>query len=188
MAISARGITLHWRFFILSFNKRNNNMSTNIFEPEVVCNIQTETTSTTNQLVLEMEETDAVCVDYIDLGVQETQWGPKHQCKFVFETRETNDKGYPVMIQRTFTKSLHEKSALKPFIENWRGYELSPEEIGGKLKLDKMVGKPASIKYQDSISKKGYAFLKLLAIAPGNVKLQASGAYKRFEINAHKNN
>ena len=39
------------------------------------------------------------------------------------------DKGeQPFVIERQFTKSLHEKSALRPFLDNWRGKALTDEE------------------------------------------------------------
>jgi hypothetical protein len=124
---------------------------------------------------------NAVCVDYIDLGTQETPWGLKPQCKYVFETELLKESGYPINVTRTFTKSLHEKSSLRAFIKDWRGEDLPVEEIS-RFKHDRNIGKPCKVTVEDTISKNGFPYLKLVTIAPaGEKKIKPCGLYKRFD-------
>ena len=152
--------------------------------PACAPSIELQTLQSENlcNLELAISESDAVCVDYIDLGLQQTEWGEKHQCRFVFETNLMNESGYPIRISRTFTRSLHEKSALRPFIEQWRGESLTQEDVRKGIKFDALVGKTARIKFQDSVSHMGFAYLKLLGISPlKGRKIKPSGTYRRFE-------
>jgi len=83
----------------------------------------------------------ARCISMIDIGTIPTEYlGEKKSrtvIRLVFElptlTKVFNpDKGeQPYVIHREFTKSLHEKSALLPFLNNWRGKALTPEDCMG---------------------------------------------------------
>jgi len=80
----------------------------------------------------------ARCISMIDIGTIPTEYqGEKKMRALIrlkFElptvTKVFNpDKGeQPFVIERQFTKSLHEKSALRPFLDNWRGTALTEDE------------------------------------------------------------
>lgn len=138
------------------------------------------------QTVGPVEELDAVCVDYLDLGVQETPWGAKPQCRYIFETEAKNENGYPLLACRTFTQSLHELSAQRPFLNKWRGEK--PEAEIKAHKPEKLVNRPCRISCVDTVSREGRTYLKLLDIAPpGGNKLEPSGCYRRCEPNQQNN-
>jgi hypothetical protein len=99
-----------------------------------------------------------VCVDLIDHGLVKTEWQGKprerHLIQFAFETnadyREIETKEgakllVPQMIwSRKFTASLAEKSALRPWLEGWRGRPFSAEELKG-FDVETVVGVNAMI-------------------------------------------
>ena len=85
----------------------------------------------------------------IDIGSIPTEWQGEKKIRALirlkFElptlTKVFNpDKGeQPFVIERQFTKSLHEKSALRPFLDNWRGKALTDEECQA-FDLSKLLG------------------------------------------------
>ena len=91
----------------------------------------------------------ARCISMIDIGTIPTEYlGEKKSrtvIRLVFElptlTKVFNpDKGeQPYVIHREFTKSLHEKSALLPFLNNLRGKALTPEDCM-HFDLSKLLG------------------------------------------------
>jgi hypothetical protein len=91
----------------------------------------------------------ARCISMIDIGTIPTEWqGEKKSRTLIrlkFElptlTKVFNpEKGeQPYVIERQFTKSLHEKSALLPFLNNWRGKALTPDDCQA-FDLSKLLG------------------------------------------------
>jgi hypothetical protein len=85
----------------------------------------------------------AVCVDVIDLGYVDVNWqgNIKKQHKVVvrFWCGEYNDEKEPLFAGERFTLSLHEQSALRPFLEAWRGKAFTAEELKG-FDLEKLIG------------------------------------------------
>ena len=85
-------------------------------------------------------------VRILDLGTQESAYQGKtkhsHKLMLTFELLgdETMSDGRPFTISRRFTASLGEKSALRPFLESWRGKKYTPDELRAGLRLDKMLG------------------------------------------------
>jgi len=68
----------------------------------------------------------AVCVDVTPLKTVPTDYGPKEQFRLVFETTELRDDGRPYLVwSRGFTPSLGEKAALRSFLRQWFGRDLS---------------------------------------------------------------
>ena len=90
----------------------------------------------------------AVCVDVVDRGIVETTWQGKtrsqHKIRVVFQTEEQMPDGKPAMASRSFTLSLGEKSALRPFLEAWRGRKFTGEELAG-FDVEKLIGAGAVI-------------------------------------------
>lgn len=80
----------------------------------------------------------ARCYQVLDLGTQTRQWNgeikPRHELRLAFELLKGDvkrDDGKPHTINKTFTLSLGENSALRPFLENWRGKPFTAEELDG---------------------------------------------------------
>ncbi len=77
----------------------------------------------------------AVCVRVIDLGTQESNWeGEKkyaRKVRFQWELNEPMSDGRPYICTRDFTASLHEKSAMRQFLNAWRGQDFNNAELGG---------------------------------------------------------
>lgn len=90
----------------------------------------------------------AVCVDVVDKGIVETTWQGKtrsrHVVRLVFQSDEQLDNGKPAIASRTFTLSLGEKSALRPFLESWRGKKFTGDELAG-FDLESLIGVGAII-------------------------------------------
>ena len=92
-----------------------------------------------------------VCVDFIDQGYKETQYGLKPKCRIVFETEAqivTVDPATqmeiikPAIASRTFTISMHPDAALRKFLEGWSGKRFT-EAQAKAFDTDTLIGKPA---------------------------------------------
>ena len=91
----------------------------------------------------------AICISMIDVGSIPYEWQGEKKSRSVIrlkfelptETKVFNpEKGeQPYVIERQFTKSLHEKSALRPFLDNWRGQALTEDECL-HFDLSKLLG------------------------------------------------
>lgn len=126
----------------------------------------------------------AVCVDVIDLGLVNTEWGAKPKLKFVFELGEMKANGYPASASRTFTKSLHEKSALRPALESWLGRTMNEQELTKGFTYSKLNGKSCTLTVLPALSGDGHGYNKIAAITPaGEVALKPSGTYRRWTNN-----
>ncbi len=91
----------------------------------------------------------ARCVQLIDLGSQQSTFeGQTKTARKVlvgFEVCDPDarrDDGAPFVASKRFTMSLHEKSALRAFLQAWRGRPFTPEELRG-FDLRVLLGQPA---------------------------------------------
>lgn len=123
----------------------------------------------------------AVCVDVVDKGMQETEWGSKHKCRVVWEIPDTMEDGRRFTIGKSYTVSLHEKSTLYKDLKSWRGKPFTAAELAG-FDLEKLIGAPCQlvITHED---KDGSVFANVTAIMkadPAN-RLTPSGSYQRVK-------
>jgi hypothetical protein len=81
----------------------------------------------------------AVCCDVVELGLVENEWGRREMIELRWQLVLLREDGKPYLVSRRFTRSLHEKSALRPFLEGWRGKTLTPEELRG-FDLERLIG------------------------------------------------
>lgn len=88
------------------------------------------------------------CSQLTDLGTSEStyegQTRSRHRLRIVFEVCDSEmaaPNGEPFAITRSFTASLSEKGALRPFLESWRGRAFSPAELAG-FDLKSVLGAP----------------------------------------------
>lgn len=95
-----------------------------------------------------------VLFQIIDMGTQEITWEgatkQKRQMRLVFELHGEGcqlEDGRPMAISKTFTNSGHEKSALRLFMEQWRGRKFTDEEIV-EFDFRNMLHKPCILTIQ----------------------------------------
>ena len=89
----------------------------------------------------------AVCVFVNDIGTQVGEYNgerkEKPQVIISFELKETMQEGdfagKRFMVNKYYTKSLHEKANLTKDLVNWRGKKFTQEELDG-FDLDKLIG------------------------------------------------
>ena len=98
----------------------------------------------------------ARCFQLVDMGTQPHTFDGivtlRRDVKIVFElplcpmTGKYNpeSKGRPFAVSKTFKQSLHTASALRPFLESWRGKKFTREEIAA-YDPRKLVGAPCKL-------------------------------------------
>ena len=125
----------------------------------------------------------AVCVDVVDRGIQETQYGQKHKVQIAWQIEEINpDTGKRQTISKFYTVSLHEKASLRKDLETWRGRKFTEQEQAG-FDLDKLLGVNCQIQVVHNIMDDGRVFGNVQAIVPigkGMTALRAQD-YVRFK-------
>lgn len=123
----------------------------------------------------------AVCVDVVDLGLVQTEWGEKRKCRLVWQL-ETEapgvnpETGKPYLVTRTFGATLHEKGVLRPFLESWRGRKFTKSELEG-FDLEKLLGVNCQLQIVHNATEGGRVFGNVQAVVPvgkNSVKLHAA--------------
>jgi hypothetical protein len=110
----------------------------------------------------------AVCVDVVDLGVQDTPWGQKHKCRIWWQVEEINpDTGKRHTLRKDYTVSLHEKAGLRKDLETWRSRKFSEEELSG-FDLEKLLGVNCQLQVVHTLSDDGRTFANVQAIVGVN--------------------
>lgn len=112
----------------------------------------------------------ARCFRLIDLGTQKSEWQGqitqqrKLMLSFELLGEDRMSNGKPFSISRRFTASLGEKSALRAFLQQWRGKAFTPEELKG-FDLKKLLGAPCLIT-TGGVERAGRQYSNILAISP----------------------
>ena len=78
----------------------------------------------------------AVCVDVVDLGMQDNPFQPgqkRRRVRIVWQINELMENGDRFTASRIFTNSLNEQGALRPSLEAWRGRSLICETACAEL-------------------------------------------------------
>jgi hypothetical protein len=119
-----------------------------------------------------------VCCDVVDLGMKETQWGPKHkvQIRWLAAAEPKRTDGNPHMVSGKFTLSLHEKAKLRQMLEVWRGKKFTDAELEG-FDLEVLIGAPCMLQVAHETSRTDgseYAFAQVV--------LKAGNGMRRVEI------
>jgi len=120
----------------------------------------------------------AVCLDVIDLGLQETEFqgqvrmSPK--VKLVFESEQRLEDGRNCTISKNFTASLHPKAKLAEFLGKWRGRPVVPGET---IELGKLIGASCTLVISHAQNMKGQIYAAIDAISKPTKKLIPSGFY-----------
>ncbi|WP_347838025.1 hypothetical protein, partial [uncultured Planktomarina sp.] len=86
----------------------------------------------------------AVCTRLLNMGLQETNYGVKHQIHLAFEIDENMADDRPFLMMQNYTVSLNTKARLRKDLEAWRGRAFTGEELQG-FDLKTVLGKPLQI-------------------------------------------
>jgi hypothetical protein len=86
----------------------------------------------------------AICISFIDMGTQETIYGPKRQVRLRWELpTELMADGRPFTISQTYTWSMSAKSRLRGDLESWRGKAFEAKDFGKDgFDTRKLLGTP----------------------------------------------
>jgi hypothetical protein len=107
-----------------------------------------------------------VCCDVADLGMQDTQWGPKDMVRIYWMLEDLMDDGRPYLVAQNYTASLSSKANLRRDLEAWRGKAFNDDELRG-FDLEILIGVPAYINVVHNVSKKnGRTYANLASIMP----------------------
>jgi hypothetical protein len=122
----------------------------------------------------------AVCVDVTPLKKTQSSYGDRETFRLVFETAELRQNGSPFLLfSRTFTPSLHEKAALRAFIKQWFGRDLTTAEQN-EFDTDSLIGRPARVSVVHSdYNGTVYANIGLIRADKSGEPLKQSGKYIR---------
>ena len=108
----------------------------------------------------------ARCSRVLDLGTpQPAPPGvtPRRKVLLSWQLLERQSNGEPFHVHRRFTLSLSERSALRPFLESWRGRKFSDAEAAG-FDLAALAGKAAMLSIVHT-ERAGRVFADVAAIA-----------------------
>lgn len=118
----------------------------------------------------------SVCVDVVDLGMQDGQWGPKPKVRLVWQLDRLNpETGKRFTVSQQYTLSLNEKANLRHHLEAWRGKKFSPQELQG-FDLEKLLGVNGQVQVVHALSDDGRIWANVQAIVPlgkGMTKMRA---------------
>lgn len=127
-------------------------------------------TTTTDYTPLPAGTYPARCTGLIDLGTQtsnydgDTKAARKVLAQFEILDAETRrNDGTPFTVSKRFTLSKHEKSALRGFLQGWRGRDFTPEEIK-RFDLAVVLGQPCLLSVV-SVTKDGKTFPNIASAA-----------------------
>ncbi|MEO0560081.1 MAG: hypothetical protein AAF170_18085 [Bacteroidota bacterium] len=126
---------------------------------------------------------NAVCVDVIDNGMQESTWDGKtrsqHKITIVWELDADHPHfGGPERINRRYTLSLNDAASLTKDLESWRGRAFTEEEKAG-FDVERLIGVPATL---NVVHNPPYANVKAVLPHQGHApKLVPSESYVRVQ-------
>lgn len=131
----------------------------------------------------------AVCVDVVDLGLVEQNFGSdegdatlKPMVRIVWHSAEIDPAtGKPYTISNRYTLSLHEKANLRKHLESWRGRVFTEAELDG-FDLETVIGANAYIQIVHKVSGKGQTFANIasiMSLPKGMTGLPVTAGYTR---------
>lgn len=89
------------------------------------------------------------------------------------ELRTFGDKGeLPLVIDKEYTLSMHEKSTLRAHLAAWRGKDFSETEAKG-FDITKLIGKPCMLNIIHQTSKTGTTYARIAGISPLHKSVKA---------------
>jgi hypothetical protein len=117
----------------------------------------------------------ARCYMVVDMGMQETGYGPKHKAKIGFELpNELMEDGRPFSVSQNYTVSLSEKANLRADLEAWRGRAFTEDELRG-FDVFNVLGAPAMVTVIHTTNEgKTYANIKSVSALPKGMQAPAA--------------
>jgi len=110
----------------------------------------------------------AVCIDVIDKGIVQTQWGAKHRVQIRWALDALNERGREHWVMASYNLTLgtpSKPSALRTALESWRGKPFTAEEEAG-FDLDKVIGANCQIQVIHKMGDGGKMWANVQAIVP----------------------
>lgn len=112
----------------------------------------------------------SVCVDVVDLGLVDGQWGLKPKVQLRWQLEETfydeiNNKTRRHMAVNSYTLSLNSKAKLRQHLEAWRGRKFTADELKG-FDLEKLLGANCQLQIVHNISDNNRVWANVQAIVP----------------------
>jgi hypothetical protein len=108
---------------------------------------------------------NAVCVDVVDKGLVQGQFGVKHKIVLVWEIDEEHpDFGERFQVNKMYTLSLNEKSTLCQDLESWRGKPFTDAEKKG-FDVEKLIGAPCMLNVVHA-AQNGVTYANVKSITP----------------------
>ena len=132
----------------------------------------------------------AVMRAMIDLGTQsstfegETKTARKIMLKFeITDPDNRRQDGTAHTVSKRFTASLHERAALRKFLEAWRGRPFTPEELKG-FAMTKLLGQPCllGIVHQEREGKVFAGISSCMKLPKGMTAPPASEALEHWDM------
>jgi hypothetical protein len=122
----------------------------------------------------------AVCVDVTPLKKTQSNFGERETFRIVFETTELRQEGKPYLLfSRSFTPSLHEKAALRAFLKQWMGRDLTTAEQN-EFDTESLIGRPARVSVvHNDYNGTTFANIGLIRADKSGEPLKPSGKYVR---------
>ena len=113
----------------------------------------------------------AVIAKFEDIGMQETKFGDRAQCRIVYILAEVDSNGRQKRISQTLTASLHEKSKLSGLLTQILG------NVPDEFDSDILVGKQVVLTL-GTVIKDGHERVKLYGVeaAPEGQSVQFPGS------------
>jgi hypothetical protein len=112
----------------------------------------------------------AVCVDLVDLGLEQTPWGEIPRVRLVWQLEIMNEETRKrFLVSKKYRPSLHEKATLRKDLECWRGKKFTPDELKG-FDLETVLGANAQLQIIHNLSQNGSIYANVQAIVPWNSK------------------
>lgn len=131
-------------------------------------------------------EGSAVCVDYTEPTVEETQFGKKERFQFIFQVQPEddnedlfNERGERLTIRtRKFLTSLSPRANLTKFVQEW--FKNDNSVPWHDFDLEWFVGKSARVLVEHTNTDDGKTFQNISLIRPWK------GATKHFDLSGYK--
>ena len=126
----------------------------------------------------------AVCCDVVELGLQDTPWGPKQKLRLIWQSTELDSKGKRHTAAKLYTLSLHKKANLSLDLESWRGRKFEEVDRKEGFEIDDVIGANCLINIQHNAASEGRVYANVVAIMPlpkGTPKLEISAGFIRHK-------
>ncbi len=107
-----------------------------------------------------------VCVDVIDLGMRDTQWGSKHKVRLWWQLEiRDEDTGKRFIVKKDYTASLHEKANLCQDLVSWRGRKFTEEEASG-FDVEGVIGANCQLQVAHNLGSNGTVWANVMTVVP----------------------